>query len=85
MKELAMYDEKAQGTVGAWIFKGAVAIVPACLLVRVFQSHAAIAFSVGLFAGIISQHFIPPRGTIKHLFLLLAVAGAGIIWIAWLR
>jgi hypothetical protein len=61
----------------AWIAKPVVLGVAASIVPRVWTSHPHIAFGVGLTVGIVLQHFIPPRGKVGHLCVLLVLAVLG--------
>ena len=54
--------------------KTVVTALPAGILPRLWSAHGNIAFGVGLCAGILLQHFIPPRGKVAHLVLILLAA-----------
>jgi hypothetical protein len=54
--------------------KCVVTALPAGILPRLWSVHGNIAFGVGLCAGILLQHFIPPRGKVADLVLILLLA-----------
>jgi ABC-type multidrug transport system permease subunit len=57
-----------------WIAKCVIALVPASVLPRIWTAHPHMSFGLGLSIGIVLQHFVPPRGTLFRLIILLAVA-----------
>jgi hypothetical protein len=61
----------------AWIAKCTLLVVPASIFPRVWTAHPHMAFGVGLGTGIVSQHFIPPKGKPVHLCILLILAAIG--------
>jgi hypothetical protein len=65
-------------TIPAFVLKVLAFVVPAYIISRVWIAHPHIAFGLGLAVGSILQHFIPPRGKLRELCILLffAVLGA---------
>src|SRR5712664_226475 len=48
--------------------------LPPVVLEHIFPTHAHLTFGVGIVAGVLIQHFIPPRGRWRQLYVLLALA-----------
>jgi hypothetical protein len=54
--------------------KTVVTALPAGILPMLWRAHGSIAFGLGLCAGVLLQHFIPPRGNVVDLVVILLVA-----------
>jgi len=57
-----------------WFYKALVIGMAPVLLAYFFPGRASITFAVGSIGGVVAQHFLPPRGRTRHLFLLLVLA-----------
>lgn len=44
-------------------------IIPAQIASHFFPAHASVAWSIGAFLGLIPWYFIPPRVSIKYVFV----------------
>src|SRR5208282_3403592 len=60
-----------------WLAKVMTLLVPSSIFPRVWTTHPHIAFGLGLAVGSILQHFIPPRGKLQGLCVLLLLAALG--------
>jgi hypothetical protein len=60
----------------AWLSKLLTVAVPPVILEDIFPARPHLMLAAGMVAGILIQHFIPPRGKIRHLYMLLAMATA---------
>ncbi len=69
----------------AWLSKSLTVAVPPVVLEHIFPSHPHLTFGIGITGGVIFQHFIPPRGRSRYLFILLALAVAAAFLNATLR
>lgn len=54
--------------------KCVVTALPAGILPRLWRAHSSIVFGLGLCAGVLLQHFIPPKGKVADLPLILLAA-----------
>lgn len=61
-------------TNSAWLPKVLTIAVPPVILEDIFPARAHLMWAAGIVAGILIQHFIPPKGQMRHLYLLLALA-----------
>ncbi len=43
-----------------WIAKCGAVVFPSSILPRIWMTHPATAFTLGLVIGVLAQHFIPP-------------------------
>jgi hypothetical protein len=57
-----------------FVMKCVVAALPGSILPKLWPSHINTAFGLGLSAGVLIQHFIPPKGKLSDLFVLLLAA-----------
>jgi len=56
------------------VLKVLVALAPSFVLQEVFVSHPKLAYSVGLVIGAVAWYFVPPRGNVKQLLVLIGCA-----------
>jgi len=56
------------------VVKVLVALAPSIVLERVFVSHPKLTYCVCLVIGAVASYFVPPRGTIKQLLILVGCA-----------
>lgn len=66
--------ELSKTSTAAWFPKCLTVSVLPVILEDIFPAHPHLTFGAGLVAGVLIQHFIPPRGQMRHLYMLLAVA-----------
>jgi hypothetical protein len=59
-----------------WLPKLLTMCVPPVILEDIFPARPHLMLATGMVAGVLIQHFIPPRGKIRHLCMLLAIATA---------
>jgi hypothetical protein len=68
-----------------WIAKCGAVVIPASIVTRVWSAHPHVAFGLGLSAGIVLQHFIPPKGKPLHLCTELFVAVVAAVLLGLLK
>lgn len=54
--------------------KGIAVAVPPVILEHIYPAHPDLTFGIGLLGGVIIQHFIAPRGSIRLLVTLFTLA-----------
>ena len=57
-----------------WLAKLLTVCVPPVILEWVFPARPHLTLGAGMVAGVLIQHFIPPKGQTRHLYMLLALA-----------
>ena len=57
-----------------WLPKLLTICFPPIMLEWVFPARPHLTLGAGMVAGVLIQHFIPPRGQTRHLYMLLALA-----------
>jgi hypothetical protein len=67
----SMEDSKTNSD---WFPKFLTMCLPPVFLEWVFPARPHLTLGAGMVAGVIIQHFIPPRGQLRHLYMLLALA-----------
>lgn len=71
-----------RGASSILIMKCLVAGLPAVALPSIWPQHSHIAFGLGFGAGVLVQHFIPPRGKLRDLLVLLVIVLAATYYIS---
>lgn len=69
-----MADNKNLGN--DWLLKILAIAVPPVILEHIVTRYPHLAFALGIVGGILLQHFIPPRGSVRQLCVLVVVATA---------
>ncbi len=55
----------------AWFYKILIMALSPVVLEHIFKGHQRLTFGIGIVGGVLIQHFIPPLGRTRHLYLLL--------------
>jgi hypothetical protein len=66
------YD--ARTSTAVIIVKVFVALAPSFILQDLFESHRKLAYGVGLAIGTVAANYVPPRGNVQKLSILLCCA-----------